>query len=134
MFKDTKLFYLSCLLILILIDQSTKYLIRHFGGFYICNNNIAFGIRLPETIFWVIWLIIIFLLIFVLFNKYKIQNTIYYILILAGALGNIIDRFYFGCVIDFIDFKIWPVFNLADSFITLGVILIILDTLKKKKE
>jgi signal peptidase II len=52
-------------------------------------------------------------------------------LILSGAVSNIIDRLYFGCVIDFIDLKIWPVFNLADSFIVLGVILILLKQFKK---
>jgi signal peptidase II len=119
-------------IILIIADQLSKYLIRHFGGFYICNKNIAFSIKLPEFIFWVMWLAIIFLLISLLFNKYKIQNTIYYILILAGAFGNIIDRLYFGCVVDFIDLKIWPVFNLADSFITIGVIAIMLTIINTK--
>jgi signal peptidase II len=41
-------------------------------------------------------------------------------LILAGAAGNLIDRIFFGHVIDFLDFRIWPVFNIADSSITIG--------------
>jgi signal peptidase II len=41
-------------------------------------------------------------------------------LILAGALGNLIDRLCFGYVIDFLDLRIWPVFNVADSAITIG--------------
>ncbi|MEK7598152.1 MAG: signal peptidase II, partial [Patescibacteria group bacterium] len=53
--------------------------------------------------------------------------------ILSGALSNVIDRLYFGCVIDFIDLKFWPVFNLADVFITTGVILILLDYFRKSK-
>ncbi len=44
--------------------------------------------------------------------------------ILAGALGNLIDRLFFGYVIDFLDFRIWPVFNVADSAITIGAILL----------
>lgn len=40
---------------------------------------------------------------------------------LGGALGNLVDRLRYGYVIDFIDFKVWPVFNLADSAITVGV-------------
>jgi signal peptidase II len=40
---------------------------------------------------------------------------------LGGATGNLIDRLAYGKVIDFIDFKVWPVFNLADSAITLGL-------------
>ena len=58
-------------------------------------------------------------------------------LISAGALGNAIDRVYFGGVIDFIDFFIynfhWPAFNFADIFITLGVILLLFDNIFYKK-
>ena len=45
-------------------------------------------------------------------------------LILGGALGNMIDRLRFGYVIDFLDFRIWPVFNLADSCITIGAVIL----------
>ena len=58
-------------------------------------------------------------------------------LISAGALGNAIDRVYFGGVIDFIDFFIynfhWPAFNFADIFITLGVMLLLFDNILNKK-
>ena len=46
-------------------------------------------------------------------------------LILGGALGNLYDRFFFGGVIDFLDFRVWPVFNVADSCITIGVVLLL---------
>jgi signal peptidase II len=55
--------------------------------------------------------------------------------ILAGALGNLIDRLFFGYVIDFLDFRIWPVFNVADSAITVGAVMLgwtILKTDRKK--
>ena len=45
-------------------------------------------------------------------------------LILAGALGNLIDRLCLGYVVDFLDLRIWPVFNLADSAITVGAVLL----------
>ncbi len=51
-------------------------------------------------------------------------------LILGGAVGNWIDRIRFGAVIDFLDFRIWPVFNLADSAITIGVGLYLIHFLK----
>ena len=45
-------------------------------------------------------------------------------LILGGALGNLLDRVRFGAVIDFLDFRVWPVFNAADSCITIGAVLV----------
>ena len=56
------------------------------------------------------------------------------LLIFSGAIGNLIDRITFGCVIDFIDLRIWPVFNLADSFITIGAILIIIQKTMNKEQ
>ncbi|MBC5824267.1 MAG: signal peptidase II [Candidatus Eremiobacteraeota bacterium] len=50
-------------------------------------------------------------------------------LILGGAIGNILDRLRFGYVVDFIDFRVWPVFNVADSAITVGVCLLLLRML-----
>jgi len=54
-------------------------------------------------------------------------------LILGGALGNVVDRLRFGCVVDFLDFHTvalhWPAFNVADSAITLGAVALILDSL-----
>ena len=47
-------------------------------------------------------------------------------LILGGAIGNVVDRLRFGYVIDFLDVRVWPVFNLADSAITIGVALLLL--------
>jgi len=56
-------------------------------------------------------------------------------LILGGALGNLIDRIAYGYVIDFLDFHVggfhWPAFNVADSAITLGAVLFILDELRR---
>lgn len=46
-------------------------------------------------------------------------------LVLGGAIGNLIDRVRVGCVIDFIDFRFWPVFNLADAAITAGALLVV---------
>jgi signal peptidase II len=54
-------------------------------------------------------------------------------LVLGGALGNVVDRLRFGAVFDFLDFHVagwhWPAFNLADSAITVGVVLLLLDGL-----
>lgn len=59
-------------------------------------------------------------------------------LIIAGAIGNTIDRLSYGYVVDFIDWHVsgwhWPAFNLADSFITVGAILFILDEIRRVKK
>jgi signal peptidase II len=58
-------------------------------------------------------------------------------LILGGALGNLIDRLRFGQVVDFLDFHAagwhWPAFNVADSAITVGAVLLILDGFVKRE-
>lgn len=52
-------------------------------------------------------------------------------LLLGGTIGNLIDRIAYGAVIDFIDFRIWPVFNVADSAVTISIILLIILLWKK---
>ena len=66
------------------------------------------------------------------FSCKRKSTQVFLSLILAGAIGNLIDRIRFGCVIDFLDFRIWPVFNVADSAITIGAVLLILQMLKHK--
>jgi signal peptidase II len=55
-------------------------------------------------------------------------------LILGGAMGNLMDRIRFGSVIDFLDFRVWPVFNVADSCITIGAVLMAWGLLKSRKQ
>jgi signal peptidase II len=59
-------------------------------------------------------------------------------LVLGGALGNLIDRLRIGCVVDFLDFHAagwhWPAFNVADSAITVGAVLLILDSFVSREK
>ena len=75
--------------------------------------------------------IIIAILLYYLLRRAKSYERTPLIFIVGGALGNLIDRIRFGAVIDFLDFHIggahWPAFNIADSFITIGVCLYILN-------
>ena len=118
-------------IVLVAIDQFSKYLIRlrqlADGGFYICNQNISWSIAIPGYVFWTFWTTLIVLLLVAIKNRYFILSTSYMILILAGAISNIIDRLYYGCVIDFIDLRFWPVFNLADIFIVSGVVFLLVE-------
>jgi signal peptidase II len=59
-------------------------------------------------------------------------------LVIGGAIGNVIDRIYYGYVIDFLDIYIgsshWPAFNVADSAICIGAVLLIIDSIKSEPE
>lgn len=128
-------FYFTILLIwgvgVVIADQFIKYKIRNFGGFYICNKGIAFGLALSPGVFWLI--LSIFLVIIFIYFKYLLNNSLskplfflVFVLILAGAVSNIIDRLLFGCVIDYIftPYKYLPVFNVADIAIFVGGLLL----------
>ena len=54
-----------------------------------------------------------------------------FVLILAGAIGNAIDRLRFGHVVDFIDVRVWPIFNVADSAITAGFTMVLFALLSQ---
>ena len=54
-------------------------------------------------------------------------------LVLGGALGNIVDRLRFGRVIDFLDFRVWPVFNIADSAVTVGTVALMIGLWWKER-
>lgn len=131
--KKYKLFLI--LILAIFFDQLVKYLIRSSSGFYICNQGISFGFYIPRIIFYPMVLAIIVFLGAYFLDKITLSK--YYIskiglaFILGGALGNLIDRFNFGCIIDFIDLKFFPVFNLADIFIFVGAIIVLFKSHKK---
>ena len=108
----------------------------------IFNKGIAFGLfSFNEQIYYnIISLLIILITLIVLILAFKSKGVekISFSLIFGGSLGNIFDRLYYSSVIDFIDLHInnfhWFIFNFADIFISLGVIiLIILEIFKKKK-
>ena len=96
------------------------------------NTGIAFGLfREQGKAFFVIPVIVLCLFLFnvYFYRKNNEMLTRSYIvafsLILGGAVGNLIDRIMYGHVIDFIDVRVWPVFNIADSAITIGAGVII---------
>lgn len=102
------------------------------------NRGAAFGILKNQTFLFISTSFIAVILIIFSLNKHRYKRLSVYSLslglILAGALGNLVDRLVFGYVIDFLDFRIWPVFNVADSAITAGVVLLGCATLKSKNK
>ncbi|MCX6712016.1 MAG: signal peptidase II [Candidatus Woesearchaeota archaeon] len=107
-------------LIVIFLDQITKYIFKNYFT-YTKNYGAAFGILQNQQIFFII-ISIIAIITIILIKKDLISLGF----LLGGVIGNLIDRSYYGYVIDFIDLKIWPSFNLADAFSTIGVILLII--------
>jgi len=136
-------------LILLFVDQLSKYVIRQnmslaesipvinrvFHITYVENKGIAFGL-FPQGHFLFIVISLIIILAIVFFARKKIikslKEKVCLGLVLGGALGNLVDRLRFGFVIDFLDFRIWPVFNLADSGVCIGGILMVFFLLKKR--
>lgn len=142
--------------IIILFDQLSKYMIRMlmypgqtiplipkiFHLTYVQNPGAAFGMLAHRTSFFAI--ITLAVIIFILFFYYRLGSgrsvlRLGLALQLGGAVGNLIDRLYFGHVTDLFDFRIWPVFNIADMAIVLGVGLLCWEIInsspeKKKQE
>ena len=94
-----------------------------------------------KTIIILIAISILILFLLYLYHKkflLNIRNIIAFSLLFGGILGNLLDRILYGYVIDFLDFNIfgydYPVFNLADTFIVVGIILLIIAIYKKEDE
>ena len=101
---------------------------------YIENTGSSFGMLQGWSYFLAamgIIIIIAFLLFFRSFPKDLLAIAAIG-LILGGALGNTVDRLLLGHVVDFIDFSFWPAFNIADSAMTIGVVLLIFESFRKK--
>jgi signal peptidase II len=139
---------LTCLLTVIAVvavDRLTKFffssqlqpgesfaVIRNVFHFTLVHNTgIAFGLfKNNGFVFFVIPVIAIGLLVYNIYYYHKFGELdrwyiVAFSLILGGAIGNLADRIMAGHVIDFIDLRIWPVFNIADSAITIGAFIIL---------
>lgn len=93
---------------------------------YVKNYGIGFGLLQGLVPFIIVASILI--IIGLLYYLREIPDSPFinttFALLLGGSIGNLIDRIAFGYVIDFLDFRIWPVFNIADSAVTIGGILL----------
>lgn len=128
-------------ILLIIFDQIIKYLVinnlslgsslsiidNFFYVTYIRNTGIAFGLFQNKNIFMIIIISIIIILLLIFYKKEKNKHltlNISIVLIISGAIGNLIDRIIRGYIVDYINFTFWPAFNLADSFVVIGSILL----------
>ncbi len=147
-------YYLFALLVII-IDQVSKLIVISKmevhesipiidSFFYITshrNRGAAWGILQDQMIFfYIITLIVVVVLVYYLQQYGKKQKTLALglSLILGGALGNFIDRFFRKEVVDFLDFKLftydYPIFNIADSALVIGVAIVIIYTLLEDRK
>lgn len=147
-------FYIFGIIILMIIDIVIKNIIANNMSFgetvpiinnffhitYVENRGIAFGIFQGKVDIITIITTIVVILIIIYFlkniNKFSFFEKIAYLFIISGALGNIFDRVFRGYVVDMLDFRgIWSfIFNIADVYINLGVIFLIIDLLQKRKK
>ncbi len=134
--------YYLLIILTIAADQASKYLVSNlmlpgqtiplinnfFHITFVRNTGAAFGLLPGNTVLLIAVGLIAAL--FILYSLYYIPKSKYFYkiglsFILAGSIGNIIDRVYKGYVVDMFDFRFFPVFNIADAMINVGMVLII---------
>jgi signal peptidase II len=152
--KKVHFFSILISLFIIVFDQATKWSILAFLEIgevvKICpcvnlvltfNSGTSFGLLSPETSFqkYVIIVLTILCMLFIMYLFIKLKSSIEKVLcglLIGGAIGNLIDRFFHGAVVDFIDVYYnnwhWPAFNVADAFISSSAVLLLLYNLFSK--
>ncbi|MGI6703097.1 MAG: signal peptidase II [Clostridia bacterium] len=94
---------------------------------YVENTGAAFGMLQGKNWFFIPAVILVSIVLVYLIWSMKDASRYMRIslaLILGGAIGNLIDRLWLGYVVDFLDFRVWPVFNVADSCVVVGAVLL----------
>ncbi|MBT3406181.1 signal peptidase II [Candidatus Woesearchaeota archaeon] len=128
---------LSKLYVKYVIFDKIKVLGNLFSINYHENLGAGFSILYGKTALLILVSVLAVGFIFYYYRKIPNELGVYVVLILAGILGNLFDRVFFGYVIDFLDFIYWPVFNFADIYITVGALCLVFlwkDEKKGKKK
>ena len=141
-------------LLLVFADLFSKFLVFNYIELYkfikitnfldithIHNFGVSFGLfagTIPPLVLIIFAILVVFFIIYLFLKTEDIYEHWGFFIIVCGAVANIIDRSLNGYVIDFIYFHInqfyWPAFNFADIYISLGIIMIIINMLKKIKK
>ena len=140
----TQLIFLAVLL----LDQLSKVVILREMSFnqsipvippifhvtLVANTGIAFGLFKGKSEHFVLVGVVVLFWIYLFIRKHRLKDRwalAGLAMVSGGALGNMIDRIRYGYVVDFLDFRVWPVFNVADSCIFVGTILFFITCFKK---
>lgn len=157
-------YIISALIVsVVVLDQSSKFIVKklmnirdsidilgnYFQFTYIENPGMAFGFQLENKILFTLLSIVAAIVVFIYLYRMRNEKMMLVIalsFIMGGAIGNLIDRLFYGRVVDFLDFEFfdisipqfdilffsfpgfeltrWPIFNIADSCVTIGMIII----------
>ncbi len=137
-------------LVIVLLDQLTKGLVRHnmqtgesiplLNNFlhltYVQNAGAGFGILQGQQVLFIVLSVIV--LGGIAYYYKRIPDIVSYnvvtAMLIGGTIGNLVDRIFLGYVVDFLDFRIWPVFNVADSCLTIAIVIMIIMSFKMNKK
>ena len=147
--------YIFCIVIFTLfLDQVSKRIVvenieifannleisKYFNLVYVENRGVSFGMFSEHDksfYFGILSMLVSAYIIYLLAKSNDLIESLGLSLILGGALGNGVDRLYYGYVVDFIDLHLknlhWPAFNFADTFITFGAIVFVFSIISNKK-
>jgi len=134
-------------IVVILIDQISKFFVvkflyqgqidiipNIFSLTYVENYGTAWGLfaEFNAVIQVILPIVIIGILMYFSYTSKSKSDIVFSTFILGGAIGNYIDRMMRGYVVDFLDFKVWPVFNFADMMIVIGCVLMCINIFRKE--
>ena len=146
--KKDYLIIFSTALVTLILDQLSKFLVKAnfqlneslpivsniFHLTYIHNSGAGFGILQGQKLLLIFASVIAIGVILYYLDSIKEDGKLLQCLVgfvLGGTIGNLIDRISYGYVVDFLDFRIWPIFNFADSFVSIGIIGLVIYFWKK---
>lgn len=104
---------------------------------YIGNERFAFYFSVHPGVLYSITIIVLLLFVYLGYQEYLAKhqwNVGIMLVVFVGAFSNLLDRIYYGAVIDFIDVPFWSVFNLADIYIVGGVLAVFLLMARKEEK
>jgi lipoprotein signal peptidase len=119
---------------MIAVDQASKFLALHYGEVF-RNYHFAFSLPLPSSLMYGIYMAILLAIIVYVSRRYRSfsrQESLAWVLVFAGSLSNIGERIILGYVRDFI-YLLAGIFNFADFYILLGMVLLVLNVRNVKK-